>query len=50
MEAENARLSSQLVSQEAHLAESRNQTTSLNDNLIQLECHLRRAREGTSIL
>lgn len=46
VEAENARLGDQIATQEAHLEEQRIQTESLNDNLLQLEAHLRSAKES----
>ncbi|VDK22974.1 unnamed protein product [Taenia asiatica] len=50
VEAENARLSDQLATQEAHLMEQRVRTDSLNNNLLQLEAHLRSAREDNKRL
>ncbi|VDD82323.1 unnamed protein product [Mesocestoides corti] len=45
LESENSKLQSRLMTQDAHLSDQRAQATCLNDTLLKLEEHLRRARE-----
>ncbi|VDM16974.1 unnamed protein product [Hydatigera taeniaeformis] len=49
-EAENTQLREQIATQDAHLVDQRTQATILNDNLLQLETHLRSAREDNKRL